>query len=420
MCVVFFRIFFIGYFLMGLSVNAAEPKSKANNSWYVTNSSDTVYVFVHGIFATTASAFSASNKVFWPDLVSTDQRFSNPSIFLGGYYTDVSSGVYKVSDAAGELFRALTSKDAMGNAAPIEKPKIVFIAHSTGGLVVRYMLDSNTARFVDKKIGLVLVASPSKGSEWANRLSFLRAIYKNEMAGELEKDNALISDLDGRFKDFIETKRIPQLVGIDTFENKFVVPGFFSDSSHVVSATNSTSYFGRPVIIPDTDHFSIAKPTDVNHSSHSTLAYFVDVRLREAWSSHKDVGAKLTDADSVVCKVSGFQPFLATLDRKSGDALTNPKFGGVVRVSELVKQPLPIVIASDGQKCSDAYRLVGRMQEIAQSLRESWVASKDGSFSSAYDQALFDQYFAFQKRLAPLFRAIPPGALGGASASQDK
>ena len=63
-----------------------EPK---NNFWYVRPQSDVVVVFLHGIFSNSRSCWlykgsRTTKPVFWPDLVRTDKRLGEPSIYLAG------------------------------------------------------------------------------------------------------------------------------------------------------------------------------------------------------------------------------------------------------------------------------------------------------------------------------------------------
>lgn len=130
--------------------------------------------------------------------------------------------------------------------------------------------------FKSKNIGLVLLASPSRGSAWADRLKLIRKAANDKMAGQLERDNDFLDDLDRRFSDLVMHKRLPGLVGTDLFENDFVVKGTMFTSAHVVSAQDSASYFGAYRIVPHTDHFTIAKPTSLAHASHQYLLEFYE------------------------------------------------------------------------------------------------------------------------------------------------
>jgi len=86
--------------------------------------------------------------------------FDNPSIFLGGFYTEFNSGYFDFRDAADQLYQAI----ATGVNPVLNKRKIVFVTHSTGGIVARQLLVKYVDKFVGKKVGLVLIASPSLGS----------------------------------------------------------------------------------------------------------------------------------------------------------------------------------------------------------------------------------------------------------------
>ncbi|MGC3987189.1 MAG: hypothetical protein QM777_21955 [Pseudorhodoferax sp.] len=262
--------------------SAAQPivdgphGQRVNNQWYRFLDGDSVIVFVHGIFSNSVSCWSSKNGEYWPALVEQDTRFNSLSIYLGGYYTDFSSGIYRVSDAANELLSSLRTSDTEGRAPLLEKRNILFVAHSTGGLIVRYMLDRFEEQFAKKAIGLVLLASPSRGSAWSNRVAWLRDLYGNKMAGQLARDNDFIVDLDARFADLVASKRIPGMVGLDAFESKFIIPGIVTNSTHVVSAQDSASYFGAYRIVPNSDHFSIAKPQSLRDAPHQLLLEFYE------------------------------------------------------------------------------------------------------------------------------------------------
>lgn len=244
----------------------------ARGQWFKCFDADTVVVFVHGILSDSVGCWTSSNGCYWPALVYADPRFDQPDVYLGGYYTAVGSGIFGIDDAANKLLSDLKTVDSHGHESVLSRKNIVFVAHSTGGLVVRYLLERHVTSFQDKCIGLVLVASPSRGSAWANRLNVLHQTFGNRMGSQLEREEGLIHDLDQRFSDLVMTKRIRALSGIDLFENHFIVRlmGLISRSK-VVDAADSASYFGAYKIVPNTDHFTIAKPDSMNHASHQYL-----------------------------------------------------------------------------------------------------------------------------------------------------
>lgn len=245
---------------------------------HYTPGNDTTVVFVHGILSGPEGFRHPGSGTFWPDLLHTDDRIGRPNVFLGQFYTAVDSGVYDIPEAAGELKRQMSTRRTDGKPAPIGAAKLVFVAHSTGGLVVRDLLTRYPELFRGKKVGLVLMASPSRGSEWAGRIKMLIDLAGNRMAGQLQKTNEWVADLDRRFASFVnktDEERGFALCGTDLFENHFLLKKtllrLFVSTTVVVSERDSASYFGAGIIVPDTDHFSVVKPDSLEHLSHFYL-----------------------------------------------------------------------------------------------------------------------------------------------------
>jgi len=80
----------------------------------------------------------------------------------------------------------------------MSRNSIVFVCHSTGGIVVRYLLESNWAQFKDKRVGLVLIASPSYGSTQADKVK-----ARLEPFSEEERERVLASAPEGMFQETI-------------------------------------------------------------------------------------------------------------------------------------------------------------------------------------------------------------------------
>jgi len=294
----------------------SSPRARSRNSWYYFNRSETVFIFIHGIFSdckscwTHQSAVDPSNVVFWPDLIINDSRLDTPSIFLGGYETSLSSGDLRIKDAARDVLDAMRMEDFQGRPAPFEKRNIVFIGHSTGGIVARYLLERFKEQFADKTVGLVLLASPSLGSIYANKLRALAKFYSQELGLQLQWGGEDLADLDDRFKDLVYENKIPRLLGVEAYEHYFILrnslfPGFIEpfipNRRKVVSALSAARYFGAPRLLSGTDHFSAAKPDSVDHSSHKLLVNFwsdfkgrFEPNLNVALSSHSKTGETLT------------------------------------------------------------------------------------------------------------------------------
>ena len=252
-----------------------------NNVWYEYNASDDVVVFVHGFFSESAGAWLYENKLdpsknqFWPDLIRSDTRLANPSLFLGGYHSTLDSGNYGFDNCADELFSALQRQDEQGHPPVMDKPGIVFVCHSMGGIVVRYVLERHREAFEAKRVGLVLIASPSYGSAHADRLAWLAALYNQEQGLHLKWGDALLQDLDSRFKDLVDRRTIRDLVGVEACENYFILHRkWFPDKSIVVTEESAGRYFGAAKMLRGTDHFTAIKPDGLRHPTHELIVDF--------------------------------------------------------------------------------------------------------------------------------------------------
>src|SRR5262245_9452550 len=196
------------------------PEDRNNNFWYVRPPADTAVVFIHGIFSNSRSCWlhkDREKKVFWPDLIRTDGRLGTVSIYLAGYYTAIDAGDFPISQCAREVLDALGRQDADGTPPVLDSPSIVFVCHSTGGIVARYLLERHAERFRDKTVGLALIASPSLGSGWANLGSAAAWYYNNRLGLQLRWNDATLDDLHGRFKDLVYKRkdRMPGLFGME-------------------------------------------------------------------------------------------------------------------------------------------------------------------------------------------------------------
>jgi pimeloyl-ACP methyl ester carboxylesterase len=263
-----------------LSDGAAMPPNATAAAWHTVSTppSDTAIVFIHGIFSGPGGAWGR-----WPDEIAKDGRVSaalgaKPDVYLAGYHTSLDSGNYKMEDAADALRTQLRTANASGQVPALARKRIIFIAHSTGGIVVRDVLERFRDDFTGKTVGLVLMASPSRGSAWADRLDMLARLANNKMAQQLSPKNDYLTNLDKRFADFVQKPPF-KLSGLDVFEQKFVIPNRFFGTlfavERVVTPEAQSSYFGSAKIAADTDHFTVVKPQDASHPSHQYLVDFL-------------------------------------------------------------------------------------------------------------------------------------------------
>lgn len=286
-----FVIIVLAAHIMRLPKSDDAPKGAArNNSWeYLNPRSDTCIIFVHGVLSDSTGCWTnVSSRTFWPRLVAEDSTFSTAvnagtngsiehiSVFLGGYYTAIDAGDYGVEDCAKELFAGLT-RESQG-ASALSFSNLLFVCHSTGGLVVRQMLVNNTGVFAAKRIGLVLVASPALGSQWGTKFEALAKEFNNRLAGELAWMSSSVKALDSQFKGV--QKRLPFLVGQEWVENHFIVHFKFWPSKSFVVPYEATGRYFENLTIPETDHFTIVKPQNSNAKPHLFLKDFFQNSFR--------------------------------------------------------------------------------------------------------------------------------------------
>ncbi len=253
-----------------------------NSFWYEPNNSDTVIVFLHGIFSDSRECWlykspdnNPKNNQYWPEIVRYDSRFKDrPSIFMAGYNASVDGGKYDIKQAAKDVLQALTLNDVL------KKKRIIFLAHSTGGVVARYMLYHNQPAFVNRPpVGLALFASPSEGSVWATTGKILSKLYGNRMAQQLEPGNPFLGQIDHNFRDLLNTQYDQPnnmiIVGAEAVEHHFILHNpLVPDGATVVPESSASRYFGSPNYVLHTDHFSIVKPYGMRAPSHEFFLSF--------------------------------------------------------------------------------------------------------------------------------------------------
>ncbi|OEF49752.1 hypothetical protein A1OW_01390 [Enterovibrio norvegicus] len=288
--------------------------SSIYKGWYHHSDSDTAIVFVHGLFSDSKQCWTnIETNTFWPELIKEDGRFGNPSLFMAEFFTSPSSGDYKVSDCSDEIFKAISVCDEQSYLTVLEKKNIVFVGHSTGGIVIRHLLESKQDYFVGKNLGVVLYASPSFGSKWASFFSFFSKLMNNRLCQELRWGSEILEELDDRFKELVDSKKL-RIRGYEAYENK---PPFIG-MSKIVSKESAGRYFSKPRNVPNTDHSSIVKPSSKSAPSHEWLVLFFqnnsDWFVSDKVRSEKKV-IELSDFCKLDCDGSLFEFFKPSNDK---------------------------------------------------------------------------------------------------------
>jgi tetratricopeptide (TPR) repeat protein len=265
---------------------ARLPKPGENNLWYRYNDNDAVLVFVHGVLSDSHGCWlykdeSTNDPVcYWPELIESDARFNNPGIYLAGYHTEIDSGDFPIEQCALQVYSYLKTPDPQGRPPVMDKKKIIFICHSMGGIVARDLLCEQREAFKDKQVGIVLIASPSYGSQLARTLEEVIYLYNHAQGKQLKWGNPMLQRLDDSFKNLYDGKKIPNLCGVEFFENRFVIhskwrwlPLFLR--TKIVSKESGARYFAYAKQVGGSDHFSICKPRTKSDPVHQYLLEFL-------------------------------------------------------------------------------------------------------------------------------------------------
>lgn len=284
------------------------PNRDGRSQWYCSNSSSTVIVFVHGLNSNSADVWlyaseaASDDRVYWPELArddpilaASDDANVSPSILLASFHTGPGSRSFSIADAQKQIFDALFSS-IDGQLPAVEKKTIILVGHSLGGVLLRDVLSRNADRLLGKRLGLLLVASPSKGSTFANIAGYAQWAVDNTMVRELEKGSAYLDEVHTRFATTIADEgALRFLVGRELYEHLGMLEARARCASNTLSLTGvacaakrriANLVDGGPVVardsavvywpetarlVPQSDHSTIAHPTDVGHPTHQAL-----------------------------------------------------------------------------------------------------------------------------------------------------
>lgn len=285
--------------------------------WYRCTDGDTVVVFVHGGVSdsleewqnTEARGFADGRLLqkafwvrspltgpadYWPWQVAEDGRFDGASIVLAGYYTSFLTGLYGVDDAAEEWFQYLRTPHPATGRAVLDYRRILFVAHSAGGVIARYVLAKYPGAFADKRVGLLLAASGATGTKLLDEPpgSVVTVLLVHRLFRQLQTGSDLLGRVDACFTQLRDDReRGFELAGIEIAETKPYGadacdgPGFLG-LPYVVTPEQAIYHFRAPPSGPlDTsgdgrrvcfDHETLVRPTTVRREPHDVVVAFYE------------------------------------------------------------------------------------------------------------------------------------------------
>jgi hypothetical protein len=271
-----------------MSLSTANlPGTEPQSQWYRYSSSDLAVVFVHGLHSNKRDCWlSDSPHQYWPHLVARDERFRDAAIFLGSYYTAADAAHLDVDQCATQLYDAMRLPDATHTQAVLDKMHLVFVCHSMGGIVLRRLLVAHHASFENKRVALLLVASPARGSSLARLARPLARLFRHSQLAALEPNSRFLTELERDFARLVADRTIATFFGKELCEHRrtplmrwqqWLAHPLFAPlrGLTIVQRDSAGGCFGTPIVVPTTDHITIAKPTSLTHPSHRHLFNFL-------------------------------------------------------------------------------------------------------------------------------------------------
>jgi anti-sigma regulatory factor (Ser/Thr protein kinase) len=249
-------------------------------------------VFVHGLLSDAINCWRHAAGAYWPQLVADDPQLADVGIYVFTYETDAFSANYRLGDVVDAL------KEHMRLDRVSDSKRLIFVCHSMGGIVVRkYVVERVTdliARGVE--IDLFLIASPSLGSTYANWLSPIAQVLGHAQVNALRfaQSNTWLNDLDKEFQNLKESGTL-RVRGKELVEDKSVVLKRLW-RTQIVAPFSGARYFGESLKIPNSDHFSIAKPEGAKAFQHRLLVEFIlDVPKSDAIPSTRSDSPRMPE-----------------------------------------------------------------------------------------------------------------------------
>ena len=220
--------------------SAAQTQSRYVRKY---DRADTVIVFVHGVLGDSVSTWT-NGRTYWPDLLTRDDTFAGTDIYVYQYPTGVNATLSV--DETSEHMRLLMDTSGVSS-----HRRIIFLAHSMGGLITRAYLLKNR-RVADQTAFLYFFSTPTTGSEVASLAAvILRTPAIRNM--QILQPAGYLADLQRQW--LAARFSLPSYCAYE----KRATLGF-----EVVTQASASNLCTQRLDPIDADHISIVKPADEN------------------------------------------------------------------------------------------------------------------------------------------------------------
>jgi hypothetical protein len=207
-----------------------------------------VVVFVHGIFGTKKDTWlNQGSGGSFPELLATDPELKDKiDVFAFEYFTPKWGAAPSIVDLADQLRGELNDHHVYE-----DHKKVVFLAHSMGGIIVRQFLLNHQERMSQVPM-IFFYATPTNGSELAS-LAEIASDNPQLRGMKPIEGNDLLQSIQSMWLSSNAAKSIASYCGVEELPTSGVM---------VVTRSSATSMCNRDLDPFSANHIDIVKPTD--------------------------------------------------------------------------------------------------------------------------------------------------------------
>jgi hypothetical protein len=231
---------------------------KDTSVWIRHSDNDNVIVFVHGIYGGPADTWTCAGQQSWPKMLTHDHAFDDFDVYVAGYDTPYIGNAQSMREVMASLNQRLS------NASIFEAyEKVVFVAHSMGGLVVQELLVNHHS--YGKQVPLIyFFATPQTGAQIAN---LAHAFSDNPLLEQMRTaNNYYLQDLEEQWR---QTPELGSIRGYCAYE-KIPTKGLL-----VVDNLSATRNCNNDPVPINRNHSEIVKPCSTQDDAYTDLRYAV-------------------------------------------------------------------------------------------------------------------------------------------------
>ncbi|HZQ68980.1 MAG TPA: hypothetical protein VFA68_10715 [Terriglobales bacterium] len=294
-------------------------------------------VFVHGMGGDCRETWMVAHQedTFWPrwlydDLLNTDTPCAVWSLGYPAsptYWRD-RGDTMELPTRARNLLAYLVDEG-------LGKRSLIFIAHSLGGLLVKYILeigsqhkDRGPRELTQHTQAVIFMATPHQGSALATLVRGLRSARCTVTMNDLRHYSSYLNEVDMWYRENVDKLNIRTLA---LREDRKLSPGkrlkiIPRSPFWVVDPSSADPHIsGRSAIAVDADHFEICKPSARNALVYGHVKKFLAETLPEArWRQTEEdqisfLGGMAKRTEDCLCVLSCFRDSQTTYKTASGD-----------------------------------------------------------------------------------------------------